>query len=193
MHRPSGFEAVLNGIRAEVECRRWRQFYAYFLEHWVLELGRECTNRIFILFKWWCLSIAMASKQIPACHERRKSHIKSRWEGVSLLLLLCIDSVYEQASNVDAHSQLGFSSPSTLIFTRLRTALHCISSLLFSRIDCGQATSTAGSAVDASLSRLLCIWPRGAPVWILYNQLLMTLQRPFFTKMETGCTGESLR
>ena len=72
---PNGFEAVPNGImiRAEVVCRKVRLSYDHFFE--TLSIGRECTNRIFILFEWWCLSIAMASKQILACHEPKKSHI----------------------------------------------------------------------------------------------------------------------
>ena len=37
LHSPHAFEAVLNGIIAEVECRKVRLFYARFSERWVLE------------------------------------------------------------------------------------------------------------------------------------------------------------
>ena len=48
---PNGFEAVPNGImiRAEVECRMMRLSYDHFFGS--LSIGRECTNRIFILFE----------------------------------------------------------------------------------------------------------------------------------------------
>ena len=72
---PNGLEAVPNGImiRAEVECRKVRLSYDHFFG--TLSIGRECTNRILIPLKWLWLSIAMASKQILACHEPKKSHI----------------------------------------------------------------------------------------------------------------------
>ena len=111
----------------------------------------------------------MTSIRIPACHEARNPHITYCVTGYRAKDLF---NLGERACFYFYHFELivfmNKRSQSPLLRDTFNLPRHLAAYslthytllLLFAKIDCGQATSAAGSEADASLSRLLSVYSR---------------------------------